>query len=586
MNDADGKVIIETELSTKQFDYQIEYLQKKLDDMIADYTTMSQEANFDEQSYDAIELRNNIEKVSNQIAGYKKQLQDVGKEAEKTDDKISKGFDKGVKSLKRFGLSLFGIQSMYRLVSKASSAYLSADVELAQKLKNVWVGLGSFLAPLIDYISNILLTGLGYLNEFIKALTGIDYIAKANANALNQQANAQKKLNNETYDFDVIRKQQDTSTSSDGISAGGQIELPQLDDNIVKKLQDLAYWLKENWTWLENVGIALGVTFGAVAIGKLLKNIGLIIGSAGAGGVAGAGLLGLQALLVAIAGVYVISMVLENGAKIKKELDELNGALGNNTAQAQTFANETKNVSNQFLELMKNGDLTEEHIKGWDKSLQITTDTIVNQYKELEKNKTWWGALTGANTEITKTQNQLAIALSQVTTDYEILYKQGRLNKEQTDNYKEALKKQIEVMEDLGYDTTELRKKYEKLTGTYTIEVKAKDSASSVLDKIKQGLGGLFSGLGTLFGGGGGTGGQRFAKGGIVTQPTRALIGEAGYPEAVVPLTDDYLSTLASLIGQYGGGGGSNTTNVYLNGRLIQREMSKQSEQISFATNK
>ena len=237
MNDADGKVIIETELSTKQFDYQIEYLQKKLDDMIADYTTMSQEANFDEQSYDAIELRNNIEKVSNQIAGYKKQLQDVGKEAEKTDDKISKGFDKGVKSLKRFGLSLFGIQSMYRLVSKASSAYLSADVELAQKLKNVWVGLGSFLAPLIDYISNILLTGLGYLNEFIKALTGIDYIAKANANALNQQANAQKKLNNETYDFDVIRKQQDTSTSGGGVSAGGQIELPQLDDNIVKKLR-------------------------------------------------------------------------------------------------------------------------------------------------------------------------------------------------------------------------------------------------------------------------------------------------------------------------------------------------------------
>ena len=491
MNDADGKVIIETELSTKQFDYQIEYLQKKLDDMIADYTTMSQEANFDEQSYDAVELRNNIEKVSNQIAGYKKQLQDVGREAEKTDDKISKGFDKGVKSLKRFGLSLFGIQSMYRLVSKASSAYLSADVELAQKLKNVWVGLGSFLAPLIDYISNILLTGLGYLNEFIKALTGIDYIAKANAKALNQQASAQKKLNNETYDFDVIRKQQDTSTSGGGLSTGGGIEIPELDNNIVKKLQDLAYWLKENWNWLEKVGIALGVTFGAVAIGKLLKNIGLLFGTAG-----GVGLIGLQGLLVAIAGVYVISLYLENGKKIKKELDELNGALGNNTAQAQTFANETKNVSNQFLELMKNGDLTEEHIKGWDKSLQITTDTIVNQYKELEKNKTWWGALTGANTEITKTQNELAIALSQVTTDYEILYKQGRLNKEQTENYKEALKKQIEIMEDLGYDTTELQKKYDKSSGLQLLMFNKKlqfasnsdyaESVSAVLNPIKE----------------------------------------------------------------------------------------------------
>ena len=584
MNDADGKVIIETELSTKQFDYQIEYLQKKLDDMIADYTTMSQEANFDEQSYDAIELRNNIEKVSNQIAGYKKQLQDVGKEAEKTDDKISKGFDKGVKSLKRFGLSLFGIQSMYRLVSKASSAYLSQDVELAQKLQNVWVGLGSFLAPLIEYISNILLKGLGYLNEFIKALTGIDYIARANANAINKQAQAQKNLNTQTYDFDVIRKQQDTSTSG-GASISGGIQIPELDNNIVKKLQDLAYWLKENWTWLEKVGIALGVTFGAVAIGKLLRNIGLMIGTAGGASVAGAGLLGLKTLLVGIAGVYVITMLIKNGLEVKRRLDELNDALANNTSQAQTFSNETKNISKEFRNLMETGDLTEEHIKGWDKSLQITTDTIVNQYKELENNKTWWGELTGANKQITETQKNLADALNVVTNDYELLYAQGKLNKEQTENYKEALKRQIEIMGDLGYDATELRKKYEKLTGTYTIEVKAKDNATSVLDKIKKGLSKIFGGGSSKLLVDSGYGEKQFAKGGIVTQPTRALIGEAGYPEAVVPLTDDYLSTLASLIGQYGGGG-SNTTNVYLNGRLIQREMSKQNEQISFATNK
>ena len=76
------------------------------------------------------------------------------------------------------------------------------------------------------------------------------------------------------------------------------------------------------------------------------------------------------------------------------------------------------------------------------------------------------------------------------------------------------------------------------------------------------------------------------AQGGIVTQPTRALIGEAGYPEAVVPLTDNYLKTLANLIGQYNSGSGQNVTNVYLNGRLIQREISKTQDKINFATNK
>lgn len=32
--------------------------------------------------------------------------------------------------------------------------------------------------------------------------------------------------------------------------------------------------------------------------------------------------------------------------------------------------------------------------------------------------------------------------------------------------------------------------------------------------------------------------GRPFADGGIVTRPTKAIIGEAGYPEAVIPLKD------------------------------------------------
>ena len=76
------------------------------------------------------------------------------------------------------------------------------------------------------------------------------------------------------------------------------------------------------------------------------------------------------------------------------------------------------------------------------------------------------------------------------------------------------------------------------------------------------------------------------AKGGIVTQPTRALIGEAGYPEAVVPMTQDYLSTLASEIGKYSSGGKNQVVNIYLDGRLIQRQMQSVEDNKNFATNK
>ena len=79
--------------------------------------------------------------------------------------------------------------------------------------------------------------------------------------------------------------------------------------------------------------------------------------------------------------------------------------------------------------------------------------------------------------------------------------------------------------------------------------------------------------------------GRAFAKGDIVYQPTRALIGEAGYPEAIVPMTPDYLSVLASEISRYGNNGGPSVTNVYLDGKLIQRQFSKKQEIYDFSTN-
>ena len=53
-----------------------------------------------------------------------------------------------------------------------------------------------------------------------------------------------------------------------------------------------------------------------------------------------------------------------------------------------------------------------------------------------------------------------------------------------------------------------------------------------------------------------------FATGGIVTGPTRALIGEAGHAEAVVPLTAEGISQfVGGLAGRYQGGANP-TVNV------------------------
>lgn len=599
MNNYDGKVVIGTEINTKQFDAQIKVLKNKLNDIEASL----QMASKDKTLFSTRE----IEEMEAEAENLRNKIGSLQGDFKKTNKETSKGFDKGIKSLKRFALSLFSVGSIFAGVSKASSAYLSQNEELAKKLQSVWIGLGSFLEPAINAISNVMLKGLGYLNEFIKALTGVDYIAKANAKALEKQTKAQAKLNKETqqYDFDVIRRQQNISSTSadEGIDTSGLINIPELNENIVKRLQDMAKWLKENWYWIKEVGKAILLVFGIKAIENILKNIGLLIGSKSSL----TGIVGLTELLKVLATIGVITIgvdILYSGItgrdlvqdlkNILKGFEELKGAHKQNTKTSKGLTEQSKNLSTTIDKLGESGELTGEKLQHTIKALEVTKNNSLDLFETMERSKTFFGNFNGDNKEVKKGQEEVAEQLKITTNDYKKLYEQGLLNDTQSKDYEETLGLQIITMDKLGKETQNLKTDYEKLTGkTWTIKIEREitdkysglNYKSSNKGAFIEGLENLFKPLGNLFiplfrnq--------RKMAQGGIVTQPTRALIGEAGYPEAVVPLTDNYLKTLANLIGQYNSGSGQNVTNVYLNGRLIQREISKTQDKINFATNK
>jgi hypothetical protein len=64
------------------------------------------------------------------------------------------------------------------------------------------------------------------------------------------------------------------------------------------------------------------------------------------------------------------------------------------------------------------------------------------------------------------------------------------------------------------------------------------------------------------------SGAIKFAKGGIATGPTNALIGEAGSPEAVIPLNDQGASFMRQALGM---GGGQLVVPVMIDRREIGR---------------
>ena len=548
MNDYDGKVVIGTDLDTKSVDAQVTKLEKDLETMVkALESDMKIPVELRMSEDERLKLENDIEKTKNRIISLKESMQDAGNETDKTTTKISKGFKKGTTTLKRFALSLFSIGSIYATVSKASSTWLSQDTELAQKLQNVWIGLGALVSPVIEKISDLMLKALGYLNEFVKALSGgrIDFIAKANAKALEKQAKAQKELNRQTYDFDEIRKQQEQNAGvSSGISSGG-ISIPELDNRLVKKLQDLAKWLRENQELVKGLAIAFGVAFGAYKIASLLSNIGKLIGVASAG----TGLAGLGAILGTLAQIGVIAIgvsLLYTGLTGRNIIDDLK-EIHNNIRALKDIEEEQKNAKLKGLEESLN------LIEATNKALENTniTEERANQLLEIKKD----------NIEDIK----------KYLEDWQILY---GLSEEEIKRINDALKDDKTTVDDIKKGINDWSPGISSAKSGLKVFF---DGLKSGWDDFKKGWNNLFSG--------GSKGKKAYALGGIVTQPTRALIGEAGYPEAVVPMTGDYLSTLASEIGKYGGGSGGGNVNVYLDGRLIQREMAKTRNNKNFNTN-
>lgn len=660
-----GKLRIETELNTTKFDNKIDKLESDLsiaeqkaeqaEQKFADLSNTLE--NFPRWKIDTDEYRklaDNVDKANvawqqayNKVDSLKNKIVETRLESDKmVFDKRQKSIqntEKFIKKLKRLALSLFSIRTAYSLISKASSAYLSQDTELAEKLQSVWVGLGSFLAPVLEALSNGLLKLLGYLNEFVKALTGVDYIARANAKSLDKQAKSQKNLNNQLLGFDEINKLQEDTTKG---GSSGLIEIPELNMEIVKKLQDMAYWLKDNWGWIKKVGIALGITFGAVQIAKLVKNISNLIGD-GTKGIKGLtkNLKGVPTMLkigIIVAGAsYTISVI----KKIKEEGDELEDNLAELREKIKTTYNEKWSKEKDF-----NKTLDEQN-----RLRQVGNDN-------LEEANTWYNKLLGVSDSYLNTAKLTVEQSDSHLTALKEQYATKKLTKEEQQKMLDNLIKQfnynnaiIKKLKQQGYDTSKLesinagylsqidlvgdglqiaddklidmiyssskneemtKNIYENLSDVNAmklddklvyVNVKAntkdfKSEFEKVANSIKSwasGIGGGFSTLWNKLTGGGGGGGRGFATGGIgsglqlgaiVNNPGKGVpIGGGNYAgekgeEGIIPLTDPTaMSKLGMEIGKW--------INVNLDitnqidGRVLNRRLEAIKNESNFTTN-
>ena len=198
---------------------------------------------------------NRIRSLGTEADKAKKKGSSLGSTFTKGFNGVGKAISSGVGSIKKFALSLLSVRGAFTMISRAAQSYLSFDTQLQDSITNSWNVLGSLLAPILEYVAGLFSKLVSVVATFVKTLTGVDLVAKANAKALDKQTKSAQKSAQAQKQLSGI---DDIDTLSSG-SGGGEetptISVQEVDikplENFLNKAKDIFSKLfapiKEAW---------------------------------------------------------------------------------------------------------------------------------------------------------------------------------------------------------------------------------------------------------------------------------------------------------------------------------------------------
>lgn len=154
------------------------------------------------------------------------------------------GLKGGIGNVLKIAGALFGLQTIYSTLRSAASSWLSSQNSQARQLSAnidyMKYALGSTLAPVIQWIVNLIYQALKGVQSLIYALTGVNIFANASAKAYSNMAGSAKKAKEETKQLagihDEINNIQDSNNSDSGGGTGDvtpNIDLGNIDGKLM-----------------------------------------------------------------------------------------------------------------------------------------------------------------------------------------------------------------------------------------------------------------------------------------------------------------------------------------------------------------
>ena len=583
----DGYVIIGTEMDTKSFDAQVDYIESQL----LEIEHKLKQADMGFEVGDTQKLEAQYEKLVNQLGKLKQKQADLNKtdfsNLEKNIDKIGNSVSKTITKVGKWALAIFGIRTAYNAVRSAVSTLSQYNEQLATDIQYIQFALASVLQPVIERLVQLFYKLLFYVNYIAQAWFGINLFANASSKAMDKSSKSADKMKKSLAGFDEMNVIGDTSSGG----AGGGARIPSMDlSNMQGEVPDWLKWIAENkdlilsviagitagllaWklglTALQSLGIGIaiaGIVYAIQAIIKYLKdpsweNFGQVVTGIG---IAVAGVaIAIGAWPVAVAGaiVAVVGIIISNWEKIKKFFqDGIDWLTNQSDFIHNKFGDTIGNIYDFLVRTLQRGldffDLTFNSIKK-------IFDGIITFIKGVFTGN-WKMAWEGIKQIFSGIWNWISGTAKLVLT--------GLIDKARTISstvadvisgvFKAVVNNTLKAIENiLNSPIRTINSLIKVINDVPGIDLKT-------LPTFKL---------------------PRLAVGGIVNMPGRgvpiggAITGEAG-AEGVIPLTDSQaMETLGQAIGRYITINASITNTM--NGRIISRELQKINNNSDFARN-
>lgn len=513
-------------------------------------------------------------------------------------DNIGKSLTGHISKLGKMALAVAGIRTAWMGVRRIISMVSSYDKQISTDLEYMGFAIANVFAPAVQGLIKLLYTVLSYVNAIMSAWFGINIFSRSSADSFKKMkssagstAKSAKEIQKALQGFDEMNILSDNSSSSSG--AGGGAIAPSVDLSGMQA--DIPQWLQ--WI-IDNKDLVIAIIGGITGALIAMK------------------LLGLDPLLSLGIGILITGIIklIKDVIKFIKD------------PSWENFINIVEDIGIALIGLgVIIGVLTEnwllliiglivlivtEVVKHWDDIKEVLgkvgiwineniIQPVVKFFQDL-----WEKIKTGVTNAWNNAIDVLSAVGNWIYTN--IIEPVGKFFKDLWDGFKTGAKnawdgitnvfsnvgnffsgiisKIIDKFKSMGLKVGEVvsgafRGVVNGILGavekTLNTPIRAVNRLIGVINNVP----GINLGYLNTFNL------PRLARGGIITQPTKAIIGEAG-KEAVIPLENnlEYLDLIADkLASRIGSNSGSYIINM--DSRTIQRGIAKRQQELAFMTN-